>query len=141
MCHGRQPAVPRLAGQFPVIHLESTIVRVRRWLEEPIEELSPTIGRQLINTETMTLARVTLRQGAVVPQHAHPNEQIATVLEGRLRFHVGDEDEFVLAAGESVYLPANVPHGVEVLEDTVVLDVFSPVREDWQRGEDAYLRG
>ena len=115
-------------------------MHVQRWSEEPVEQLSSTIGRQMIHTETMTLARVVLRKGALVPMHEHENEQIATVLEGRLRFVVGD-DERVVEAGESVPLPANVPHGVEALEDSVVLDVFSPVREDWRRGEDAYLRG
>ena len=112
---------------------------VQRWSEEPVEQLNPAIGRQMIHTETMTLARITLRKGALVPRHEHPNEQIATVLEGRLRFVVGDEER-VVVAGESVPLPANVPHEVEALEDSVVLDVFSPVREDWLRGEDAYLR-
>ena len=113
---------------------------MQRWSEEPVEQLSPTIGRQLIHTETMTLARIVLREGALVPRHEHENEQIATVLEGRLRFVVGDEER-VVVAGETVPLPANVPHEVEALEDSVVLDVFSPAREDWRRGEDAYLRG
>ncbi|HZR91293.1 MAG TPA: cupin domain-containing protein [Gaiellaceae bacterium] len=113
---------------------------VQRWEEEPIEWLSPTIGRQTIHTGSMTLARLTLRKGALVPRHEHENEQIATVLAGRLRFAVGDE-ELVVAAGESVPLAPNVPHEVEALEDSVVLDVFSPVREDWRRGDDAYLRG
>lgn len=112
---------------------------VQRWDSEPVEQLSPKIGRQMIHTETMTLARIRLRRGAVVPRHQHPNEQIATVLEGRLRFVVGDEEREV-SAGESVPLPADVPHEVEALEDSIVLDVFSPVREDWVRGEDAYLR-
>ena len=93
----------------------------------------------MLHTETMTIAWITLAKGAVVPRHEHPNEQIATILEGRLRFLVG-EDELVASAGESVPLAANVPHEVEALEDTVVLDVFSPVREDWVRGDDAYLR-
>ena len=113
---------------------------MQRWSEEPVEQLSPTIGRQLIHTETMTLARIVLREGALVPRHEHENEQIATVLEGRLRFVVGDEER-VVVAGETVPLPANVPHEVEALEDSVVLDVFSPAREDWSRGDDAYLRG
>lgn len=115
-------------------------MEVRRWSEEPVEQLSNSIGRQTLNTKRMTLARITLRRGAVVPRHEHPNEQIATVLEGRLRFAVGDEERTV-SAGESVALPANVPHEVEALEDSLVLDVFSPLREDWVRGDDAYLRG
>lgn len=112
----------------------------QRWREQPEEQLSPGIGRRMLHTETMTIAWFTLAQGVVVPQHAHPNEQVATVLEGRLRFVIGD-DQFVAAPGESVSLGPNVPHEVEALEDTVVFDVFSPVREDWLVGDDAYLRG
>ena len=114
-------------------------MQILRWSEEPVERLSPTIGRQMIHTERMTLARVLLTEGALVPRHEHENEQIATVLEGRLRFVVGDEERIV-SAGESVPLAANVPHEVEALEDSVVLDVFAPARDDWRRGEDAYLR-
>ena len=112
----------------------------KRWREEPVEQLSPTIGRRVLHTESMTVAWITLAKGAIVPRHQHPNEQIATLLEGRLRFLIGDEEELFASAGESVPLAANVPHEVEALEDTVVLDVFSPVREDWLRGDDAYLR-
>jgi quercetin dioxygenase-like cupin family protein len=113
---------------------------VHRWYEQPVEPLSERIGRQMLHTEHMTLARITLQQGAVVPLHAHANEQIATVLEGRLRFVVAGEEQ-VVGPGESVPLAADVPHEVEALEDSIVLDVFSPVREDWVRGDDAYLRG
>jgi quercetin dioxygenase-like cupin family protein len=112
----------------------------RRWSDDPVEQLSPGIGRRAFHTDTMTVAWITLAQGTVVPQHDHPNEQVATVIQGKLRFVVGGE-EFVAETGDSVPLPGNVPHEVEALEDTVVLDVFSPVREDWLRGEDAYLRG
>lgn len=115
-------------------------MEVQRWHEEPVDQLNPSIGRQMIHTETMTLARILLSKGAVVPSHQHENEQIATVLEGRLRFTVGGEEQEVVA-GESIPVPANVPHEVEALEDSIVMDVFSPVREDWVRGEDAYLRG
>ena len=115
-------------------------METKRWSEEPVEQLSPAIGRRMLHTETMTIAWITLAKGAVVPRHEHPNEQIATVLEGRLRFLL-DGEKIVASAGESVPLAANVPHEVEALEDSVVLDVFSPVREDWVRGDDAYLRG
>jgi quercetin dioxygenase-like cupin family protein len=128
-----------VASRVPGPCLGSESMDVQRWDSEPVEQLSPTIGRQMIHTETMTLARISLRRGALVPRHQHPNEQIATVWQGRLRFLVGDEERQV-SAGESVALPADVPHEVEALEDSIVLDVFSPVREDWVRGDDAYLR-
>jgi quercetin dioxygenase-like cupin family protein len=109
------------------------------WTEWPVEQLNPLIGRQMLHTETMTVARIILAKGALVPRHQHPNEQITNVLEGRLRFVLGDEEQIV-AAGSTVLIPANVPHEVEALEDSIALDVFSPVREDWVRGDDAYLR-
>jgi quercetin dioxygenase-like cupin family protein len=115
-------------------------VDVRRWNDEPVEQLSPTIGRQVVHTERVTVARVLLASGALVPEHRHEHEQVATLLEGRLRFVV-DGEEREVGPGESVVLPANVPHLVEALEDSVVLDLFAPVRDDWVRGDDAYLRG
>ena len=113
---------------------------VHRWSEEPIEELSASVGRQLVHTESMSVARIHLRAGASVPRHEHVHEQVATVLEGSLRFVVGEE-ETIVSAGESMILPSGVPHAVEALSDALVLDVFSPVRDDWARGDDAYLRG
>ena len=113
---------------------------VLRWDEEPVEQLSVGIGRRMLNGEAMTLAQITLGAGAVVPEHAHPNEQIATVVSGRVRFVVGGEER-VVGPGESVLIPGNVPHRVDVLEESVVLDAFAPRREDWIRGDDAYLRG
>lgn len=114
-------------------------MEITRWDEAPVEQLSDTIGRQMLHTETMTVARIHLAAGAQVPSHAHANEQVANVLEGRLRFVVGDEEQ-VVEAGETLFLPANVPHEAEALADSIVLDVFSPVREDWVQGDDAYLR-
>lgn len=111
-----------------------------RWQDEPVEQLNADIGRRMFHTETMTVARITLAKGAVVPRHSHPNEQVVNVLEGRLRF-VLDDGEFEAAAGETVPLAADVAHEVSALEDSVVLDIFSPVRQDWLRGDDAYLRG
>ena len=68
------------------------------------------------------------------------HEQVANVLAGRLRFVVGG-DEQIVSAGEGAFIPSEIPHSVEAIEDSVVLDVFSPVRDDWVRGDDAYLRG
>ncbi len=113
---------------------------VLRWQDEPLEALGSGIGRRMLNGEAMTLAEITLAAGVVVPLHDHPNEQIATVLSGRLRFVVGGEEQEV-GAGESVLIPGGVPHRVDALENSIVLDVFSPPREDWLRGDDAYLRG
>lgn len=81
-----------------------------------------------------------MKKGAVVPVHSHDNEQVTMVLTGRLLF-LNDHGQIEVGPGESLELPPNVPHGVEVLEDALVVDVFIPRREDWIRGDDAYLRG
>jgi len=113
---------------------------VKRWNEWPVEQLNPLVGRQMAHTDTMTVARIILAKGALVPLHQHANEQVTNVLEGRLRFVIGDEEQ-VFGPGATVSIPGDVPHEVEALEDSIALDVFSPVREDWVRGDDAYLRG
>jgi quercetin dioxygenase-like cupin family protein len=80
--------------------------------------------------------------GSLKKKHQHHNEQITNVLEGRLEFRFGADgaDVRIVATGESVVIPANLPHEVEVLEDTKVIELFSPPRQDWIEGTDAYLR-
>ena len=110
------------------------------WSTEPVEQLGPLIGRQAIHGAAMTVGRIILAAGAVVPMHEHDNEQTANVLSGRLRFTIGP-DVVEVAGGESVLIESGVPHEVQALEDSIVLDIFAPRREDWIRGDDAYLRG
>ena len=111
-----------------------------RMQDVPVEQLNPLLDRQFVSGERCMLARITLRKGCVVPMHSHDNEQISYVIEGALKFRVG-EAETVVSAGEVLVLPAQVPHSAEALEDTVELDIFAPPRADWLQGTDAYLRG
>jgi quercetin dioxygenase-like cupin family protein len=115
-------------------------MKLHDWQQIPREQLNPLVTRQLLHGDTMTIAYIYLQSGAVVGRHSHINEQVTNLLSGRLKF-VFDDGETTIATGQSLQIPSNVPHRVEALEDSVALDVFSPVREDWIRGEDAYLRG
>ena len=103
------------------------------------EQMSPLFARQVIHGETMTVARVHLQKGCSVPEHSHPNEQISMVEQGALKFMIGGVEKIV-SGGEILRIPPHVPHSAEALEDSVAVDLFSPPREDWIRGEDAYLR-
>ncbi|WP_419805799.1 cupin domain-containing protein [Terriglobus sp.] len=105
----------------------------------PMEQMSATIARQFVFGEGAMLARIVLEQGAVVPEHSHHNEQISYIVEGALRFRVGGEEK-VVRAGEVLIIPPHVPHSAEALERTVDLDIFTPPRQDWITGDDAYLR-
>ena len=71
-----------------------------------------------------------LKAGSKMPEHQHPQEQIIHILSGRMRVFA-DGGTHELGPGESHYLASNVPHGVETLEDTRVLDTFSPPREEY----------
>ena len=112
-----------------------------RWDEVPREELHERLSRRLITGDQVMLAHVYLKKGCVVPKHSHENEQFTYILEGALRFLVGEEaDEIVVRAGEVLHLPANVPHEAHALEDTLDVDIFYPPREDWLNKTDDYLR-
>ena len=114
-------------------------MKLHTWSDIPVEQLNELVTRQVLHTDLITMSRLSLKKGAVVPRHQHVNEQITTLEKGRLRF-IFDGSEVNVETGESLQIPSNVPHRVEALEDSVALDLFSPVREDWIRGEDAYLR-
>jgi unsaturated pyranuronate lyase len=114
-----------------------------RWEELPLEQLRPDLGRRLLTGERMMIAQVYLEQGAVVAKHEHDNEQLTYILEGALRLWLGpddDEEMFDVRAGEVLHIPSWVPHRAEALENTLDVDVFSPPRQDWLDGSDAYLR-
>lgn len=121
---------------------DSAEVRLYRWSEIPKEQLNEKLARRLISGERMMIAHVYLDQGCVVPMHRHENEQLTYVLEGALRFVIGDDRrrELMVRAGEVLHIPSNVPHEAEALEDTLDVDVFSPPRQDWLNKTDAYLR-
>jgi len=113
-----------------------------RWEDIPKEALKPDLGRRLIATDRMMLARVYLEKGCVVPKHEHENEQLTYILQGVLRFWLGDDESEVVdvAAGEVLHIPSHLPHKAEALEKTLDVDIFCPPRQDWLDGSDAYLR-
>ena len=113
-----------------------------RWEELPREAVTGEISRRLVTGDRIMMAHVYLDEGSVVPRHAHENEQMTYILEGALRFSVGEEgeaEELVVRAGEVLHLPSGVPHEAEALEDTLDLDVFCPPRQDWLDGTDDYF--
>ena len=112
-----------------------------KWDDLPWEPVTDLISRRLVTSERMMLAQVYLKKGAVVPKHSHENEQLTYILEGALRFRIGEqlEREVVVSAGEVLVLPSNVPHEAEALEDTLDVDVFCPPRQDWLDGTDSYF--
>jgi quercetin dioxygenase-like cupin family protein len=109
------------------------------WSTIEREELNPLFARQVIHGDSMTVARVFLKKGCLVPEHSHPNEQLSVMEHGELQFVVAGQ-QVTVKAGEILRIPSNVPHSAYATEDAVSIDIFSGVREDWKSGSDAYLR-
>ncbi|MDZ4674195.1 MAG: cupin domain-containing protein [Gemmatimonadota bacterium] len=112
-----------------------------RWSDMPREKVTDQLDRKLITGDRMMLAQVFLKQGCIVPKHQHENEQLTYILEGALKFFLGEDGSEVLtvSAGEVLHIPSMVWHRAEALEDTLDVDIFSPPRQDWLNHTDSYF--
>jgi quercetin dioxygenase-like cupin family protein len=109
-----------------------------RWDDVPLESLTPLISRRVIHGAKTTAAWLDLKAGALVGRHQHPNEQLSMVVSGCLELHF-DDRVVTLRSGDMLLIPPDVPHAAAAIQDTIAVDLFSPVREDWQRGESNYF--
>lgn len=111
------------------------------WDAMPKEKVTDSISRRLVTGDQTMLAHVYLEKGSIVPKHSHENEQFTYVIEGCLRFWLGEDlsEEVIVNAGEVLHIPSNLPHQAEALEDTLDMDIFTPIRQDWLDGTDSYF--
>jgi quercetin dioxygenase-like cupin family protein len=97
----------------------------------PKMELFPGALSGLVAGKQIMLSFLEMAQGSEVPEHSHPHEQAGLVLEGRLRFRIGAEEK-VMGPGDAFLIPPDVVHQGVVEEGPArVLDIFSPVRDDY----------
>ena len=114
-------------------------VRLHRWDEIALEKVTEVISRKIVTGEREMLSQIYLKRGALVPMHKHESEQLTYVMQGALRFLVGGE-EAIVREGEVLVIPSWIEHQVAALDDTLTLDIFSPIRQDWLNGTDDYFR-
>ncbi len=119
--------------------MSTSVARKLVWSEVPKDNVTPTITRQIVAGAQAMAGMITLKKGSYVPKHSHESEQLTYVFEGSLRLVVAGE-EFVVGAGEILVIPAWVEHEATALEDTLELDIFSPIRKDWLDGTDTYFQ-
>ena len=105
-------------------------IRIHRWDEIALEKVTEMISRKIVSGEREMLSQIYLKRGALVPMHAHESEQMTYILQGALRFLIEGE-EITVREGEVLHIPSRMPHQAEALEDTLELDVFSPIRSEW----------
>jgi quercetin dioxygenase-like cupin family protein len=107
------------------------------WSSIPIERPAAGIERQMVVGEHMMICRFRFAPLLVTPQHAHPHEQMSIVASGRVRFFV-EGAERIAVPGDVLHFPSNCWHGATMLDEEVVLiDIFTPVREDFLETRDA----
>lgn len=97
----------------------------------PAKEMFPGYTGRFIHTETMTFAFWEVKAGSRVPEHSHMHEQVAHIMEGTFELTV-DGQPLLLEAGKVAVIPSNVKHSGIAVTDCILLDVFSPVREDYR---------
>ena len=122
--------------------METTKAIHVRWDDLPRERLGEKLERRYVTGEHITLAQFFLAKGCLVATHEHESEQFSHIVEGRLSVRLGADGAEVVdvAAGGFLVIPSRLPHSAEALEDSVVLDSFSPIRADWLAKRDDYLR-
>ncbi len=102
----------------------------------PIDMLPGIVRRTLSEGEHTMLCELQMAAGSTVPSHTHPHEQTGYLASGRFRFRLGDHWR-ELKAGDSWCVPGDVDHEVEVLEDSIAIDVFSPPRDEYRDPKNA----
>jgi len=112
------------------------------WQDVPEEQVNPLMKRKLVYGDKIMIAKMKFKDGFVVPKHSHENEQITQVTFGTMRFWFGEDKKEVIDvhAGESVVIPANLPHEALMIGDVEETDTWAPPRQDWLDGTDDYLR-
>jgi quercetin dioxygenase-like cupin family protein len=101
------------------------------WTNVPVEQIEVGIERQMITGENLMICRLRFAPHIVTPAHDHPHEQMTLVERGRVLFTIGREQR-IAQSGDVLYFPSGTWHGATMLEEEVVLvDIFSPIREDF----------
>jgi quercetin dioxygenase-like cupin family protein len=126
----------------PTMPTSNQSVTHYKWDDMPKENVSPLLDRRLITGNRMMIAHVYLKKGCIVPKHQHENEQITYIIDGELKFWIGEDESQIVhvKAGEVLTIPSNVFHKAEAIVDTLDVDVFDPPRQDWLDKTDSYLR-
>jgi quercetin dioxygenase-like cupin family protein len=97
----------------------------------PLEKLDDKLSRKIMGYDTdLMLVRVLFKKGGVGATHAHPHQQVTYVEKGKFEVTINNKTD-VLVEGDAFVVPSNAPHGAVCLEDGVLIDTFSPMREDF----------
>jgi len=95
------------------------------------KELVPGFKVRFIHSENMTFAYWDIKKGSLLPDHSHPHEQVVTMMEGKFELTVENEIKLI-QNGDVVVIPSNATHSGKAITNSKILDVFYPIRKDYQ---------
>jgi len=106
-------------------------VHKKEEFKEYKDKVNELISRKFLVGEKGMVMIMTLKKGCIFSMHKHPEEQFTYIVKGKLKYEIAGKEAVILTDGDAVHLPSNVGHGGgEALEDTLVLDIFTPVRKE-----------
>ena len=97
----------------------------------PPKQLAEGITGRYIHTEHNTIGYITVKKGAILPEHSHPHEQITQMVSGEFEMSIDGKTQ-ILKAGSITVIPSHVVHGAKALTDCEIIDTFYPVREEYK---------
>jgi len=104
---------------------------VTDWNTIPVEKPAEGIERQMVVGQNVMICRFRFAPFLVTPEHTHPHEQMTLVMQGKVKFFI-DGQERIVSAGDVLHFPPHNRHGATMLDEEVILiDIFSPIREDF----------
>jgi len=103
----------------------------KSFLTAEAKEIVPGFIARFLHTSTQTFALFEIKKGAILPEHAHVHEQISNVLEGQFELTI-DGEKKVCNPGDMAVISSNIPHSGIAITDCKILDIFTPVREDYK---------
>ena len=128
-----EPPTPRAADE------RSRFFGFVDWDRVPPIPLAPGVRLRTPHGERVMISLVEIDAGAVVPPHSHPHEQAGMVLEGKMELTIDGESR-VLERGQAYIIRGGVRHAARSIDGPCrALDIFSPIREDYAKGANAYF--
>jgi len=104
------------------------------WASVPVERPAEGIERQMVVGQGLMICRFRFAANLVTPEHSHPHEQMSIVVKGRVRFFIEGEER-IASPGDVLHFPSECWHGATMMEEEVeLIDIFSPIREDFLNG-------
>ena len=97
----------------------------------PSKDMIPGFQAKMIHTEAMTISYWEVKKGSVLPEHHHQHEQVSQVMEGEFKFTINGKTH-VARPGIVAIIPSHAIHSGIALTDCKIMDIFSPVREDYK---------